>query len=92
MPTVVRLIEPPSQLAAGAWASVSAQVLDQFDQPLAGQTVALAVLVPEGEAPGLVPGLGNSCSTGLAGEPCPIALESKGPMSTYKGQLSPPIP
>ena len=88
VPTTIRLVGAPPQLAAGAWANMRAQVLDQFDEPLAGQTIALAVRVPEGESPGLVPGLGNSCSTGSAGEACSIALESKGPMGRYTVALT----
>ena len=88
VPTTIRLVGAPPKLAAGAWANMRAQVLDQFDEPLARQTIALAVRVPEGESPGLVPGLGNSCSTGSAGEACSIALESKGPMGRYTVALT----
>jgi len=83
IPTTLRLVEAPARLAAGAWTRVTVEVLDQSEQLMAGQVVTAAVRVPQGEAPGVAPGLGNSCRTGLAGEACPIPLKSEGPVGRF---------
>ncbi|MDE0881838.1 MAG: hypothetical protein OSB21_04535, partial [Myxococcota bacterium] len=85
--TELRLVSAPERLVAGAWGRVVAEVRDQFDQPMPGQTVSVAVQISD-EVIGLVPALGNTCTTGLAGEPCPVILRSEGQMGQYHLLLS----
>ena len=87
-PTLLEVAELDGALSAGDWTNLSVRVLDQFDEPMAGQVVTAQVQVPEGERPGLVPGLGNTCRTGVAGERCAIALRSEGPVGRYTVALS----
>ncbi|MDE0883856.1 MAG: hypothetical protein OSB21_14790, partial [Myxococcota bacterium] len=87
IPTSVELVAAPERLVAGAWGQIEASVLDQFGLAMAGQIINLAVQV-EGQTLGLVPALGNTCSTGLEGERCSVVVRSEGQQGVYNLVLS----
>ena len=80
------LVQAPSKLVAGARAWC-AEVLDQFGEALSGQTISVAVQT-DSEDLGLVPPLGNACTTGLSGEPCDLVLRSEGQVGVFAVQLT----
>ena len=47
-PTQLEVAELDGALSAGDWTNLSVRVLDQFDEPMAGQVVTAQVQVPEG--------------------------------------------
>ena len=77
VPTTISVVQAPSKLVAGAWSVVRAEVLDQFGEALSGQTISVAVQT-DSEDLGLVPPLGNACTTGLSGEPCDLVAAQRG--------------
>ncbi len=82
VPTTLRVVQAPETLVAGAWSALSVEVHDQLGAVMPGQTISVAVEA-QGADLGLVPPLGNACTTGLAGEACDLVLRSEGPMGTY---------
>ena len=87
VPTTISVVQAPSKLVAGAWSVVRAEVLDQFGEALSGQTISVAVQT-DSEDLGLVPPLGNACTTGLSGEPCDLVLRSEGQVGVFAVQLT----